>query len=96
MKRILCRLIPLFCIALLSCGRVPRDIIVTYDLSKGIPQIIDNDWINLDKIAQISKFRSGAGHDYSDDFERNRSMKHYFNWKNTCTDIFYFVSRRDT
>ena len=32
----------------------------------------------LDKIDKISKFRSGIGHDYWDDFENCRSMKHYF------------------
>jgi hypothetical protein len=35
-------------------------------------------YIELDRIASISKFRSGIGHDYSDDFEDCRSMKHYF------------------
>jgi hypothetical protein len=42
------------------------------------PFIITSDYIELDKIAQISKFRSGAGHDHSDSFETCRSMKHYF------------------
>lgn len=46
------------------------------------------DYIELDKIERISKFRSAIGHDYSDDFEDCRSMKHYFqpkssvNWSN--------------
>ena len=44
----------------------------------GIPQFISVDVIELSKISKISKFRSGAGHDYSDDFESCRSMKHYF------------------
>ena len=35
-------------------------------------------YIELDKISQISKFRSGIGHDYWDDAEQRRSMKHYF------------------
>ncbi len=35
-------------------------------------------YIELSKIGMISKFRSGEGHDYSDDFESCRSMKHYF------------------
>jgi hypothetical protein len=34
--------------------------------------------IELDKIARISRFRSGVGHDYSDSHEHCRSMKHYF------------------
>jgi hypothetical protein len=52
---------------------------VTYNLdSNGIPQFVPTDVIELPKISEISKFRSGAGHDYSDDFESCRSMKHYF------------------
>jgi len=51
----------------------------TYDLDAlGVPKLIANDYIDLDKIARISRFRSGVGHDYSDDAERCRSMKHYF------------------
>lgn len=34
--------------------------------------------IDLHRIARISRFRSGVGHDFSDDRERCRSMKHYF------------------
>lgn len=37
-----------------------------------------HNYIELSKITRVSKFRSGVGHDYSDDFERCRSMKHYF------------------
>jgi hypothetical protein len=36
------------------------------------------DYIELGRIVRISKFRSGVGHDYSDDHESCRSMKHYF------------------
>ncbi|PKL82607.1 MAG: hypothetical protein CVV24_09235 [Ignavibacteriae bacterium HGW-Ignavibacteriae-3] len=43
-----------------------------------IPQFVNTDYIELNKICSISKFRSGVGHDYSDDFEHCRSMKHYF------------------
>lgn len=43
-----------------------------------LPQFIASQCIELDKIQEISKFRSGEGHDYSDDFESCRSMKHYF------------------
>ncbi len=45
---------------------------------KAIPQFIQADYIELSKIAAVSKFRSGEGHDFSDDFESCRSMKHYF------------------
>jgi len=51
----------------------------TYDVdTNGTPRFVDTDYIELAKIARISKFRSSAGHDYSDEFESCRSMKHYF------------------
>jgi hypothetical protein len=50
----------------------------------GIPKFVEYDYIELAKISQISKFRSGMGHDYSDDFESCRSMKHYFHPKDDC------------
>ena len=46
--------------------------------TNGIPIFIYADYLELDKISQISKFRSSEGHDYSDAFESCRSMKHYF------------------
>jgi hypothetical protein len=56
----------------------------TYDLnSNGIPRFVQADYIELAKIGRISRFRSGVGHDYSDDFESCRSMKHYFQPSNT-------------
>ena len=59
-----------------------RDPWPTWDLDQaGIPQIATSDCIELDKILRLSRFRSGAGHDYSDDFESCRSMKHYFHPK---------------
>lgn len=68
-----------------------------YDIeSNGIPQFVDADYIELGKIYRISKLRSGIGHDYSDDFEYCRSMKHYFqpktsvNW--SAVKIFSPVS----
>lgn len=42
------------------------------------PRFVDVDYIDASAIARISMFRSGVGHDYSDDFETCRSMKHYF------------------
>jgi hypothetical protein len=33
--------------------------------------------IDLEHIERISRFRAGVGHDYSDTYERCRSMKHY-------------------
>lgn len=43
-------------------------------------QFIQADFIDLDRIVAISKFRSGSGHDFSQGTgETCRSMKHYFN-----------------
>jgi hypothetical protein len=53
-----------------------------YDIDvNGVPGFAESNCIELDKLSRISKFRSGAGHDYSDDFETCRSMKHYFDPK---------------
>ncbi len=50
-----------------------------YDLDTlGIPKFVNVNYIDVAKISQISKFRSSAGHDYHDDAEACRSMKHYF------------------
>lgn len=43
-----------------------------------VPKFVKLNYIELDKIHKISKFRSSAGHDYSDSFEGCSSMKHYF------------------
>jgi hypothetical protein len=54
----------------------PSDI---WDIDKsGIPKFVETNYIELDKIYRISKFRSSVGHDYSDAVEHCRSMKHYF------------------
>jgi len=44
----------------------------------GIPRFVDVNYIDFDRVYKISKFRSAVGHDYSDDDEDCRSMKHYF------------------
>jgi hypothetical protein len=46
--------------------------------SEIVSKIVSNNYIELDKIEKISRFRSGEGHDYSDSNEKCRSMKHYF------------------
>lgn len=67
--------------AMISCSKdekneTPSDI---WDIEKqGIPQFVNQNYIDLSKINRISKFRSSIGHDYSDAFEHCRSMKHYF------------------
>ncbi|MGB8658157.1 MAG: hypothetical protein WCE90_10300 [Candidatus Zixiibacteriota bacterium] len=57
-----------------------RDDIYDVD-ADGIPKFTEVDYIELDKIYSISKFRSSVGHSYSDNFESCRSMKHYFQAK---------------
>lgn len=42
-------------------------------------QFIQADFIDLDRIVEISKFRSNSGHDFSSSGETCRSMKHYYN-----------------
>jgi hypothetical protein len=46
--------------------------------SNGIPQFIGEDFTQLSKIEEISKFRSGFGHSSTDGTEVCRSMKHYY------------------
>ncbi|HQG47280.1 MAG TPA: hypothetical protein PLG50_16595, partial [bacterium] len=47
----------------------------------GYPRFVDVHYIDFDRVYKISKFRSAVGHDYSDEYEHCRSMKHYF-WLN--------------
>jgi hypothetical protein len=50
-----------------------------YDLeAKGIPLFATADYIELNRISKISRFRSGEGHAYNDNFESCSSMKHYY------------------
>ncbi len=44
----------------------------------GIPRFVDANYVQLDAIRRVSRYRSSIGHDYSDQFEPCRSMKHYF------------------
>ena len=68
-----------------------------YDIdAKGIPQFAGVDYIELAKISRISKFRSGIGHDYSDDFEQCRSMKHYYMPISTKTSLYFECENRKT
>ncbi len=59
---------------------------------EGLPQFIQTDFIDLDRIETISKFRSGEGHDFSSNGETCRSMKHYFSPPPSTADQAY----RDT
>lgn len=74
MKRFITLMICLICTLSLtfsmSCSRI--------DPNDEIPKFVNVNYIELNKIERISKFRSSVGHDYSDDFESCRSMKHYY------------------
>ncbi len=49
-----------------------------WDLPDGaLPRFATSDVLPLAKVARISRFRSGAGHDFSSPPETCRSMKHY-------------------
>ena len=73
----------------------PKPRLRTYDLeSLGIPRFVGVDWIELDKIGGMSRFRSGIGHDFShlDVYEEwsCRSMKHYYfmRSRDNLTNVF--------
>ena len=51
--------------------------IVDIDPTK-VPQFIQADFIDVTKVSNVSKFRSGVGHDASDSVEHCSSMRHYF------------------
>ncbi len=42
------------------------------------PIFVTHDFIDLNKVDSITKFRSGIGHDYSGNGEHCRSMRHYY------------------
>jgi len=47
-----------------------------------LPKFVRISYMEFDSIGRVSTFRSGVGHDFSDDFEFCRSMKHYFEPRN--------------
>lgn len=57
---------------------VKRPTLVSSVDEKNLPKFIQADFIDLDRVASISKFRSASGHDFSSHGETCRSMKHYF------------------
>jgi hypothetical protein len=70
---------------LIACDKesdtIIQEKIVAKDSVIAIPfpvRFVAFDYIELDKIERISKFRSGFGHDYRDGAESCRSMKHYY------------------
>lgn len=57
---------------------IKQPILTTSVDENNLPQFITADFIDLNQVATISKFRSGSGHDFSSHGESCRSMKHYF------------------
>lgn len=49
-----------------------------FDFSSPLPRFAAAHYLAPADASDVSLFRSGFGHDYSDDFESCRSMKHYF------------------
>jgi hypothetical protein len=62
---------------LVGCAQLPFGF-GAYSPAGSPPRFVATDFVDLAAITSISKFRSGAGHDYSDGFETQRSMKHYY------------------
>lgn len=71
-------MISILIVALAGCAKTPFEASTYSPDLASIPQFINHDFTELDKMQKISRFRSMAGHDYSDNFETNRSMKHYY------------------
>ncbi|MHA1270696.1 MAG: hypothetical protein ACTSPY_12960 [Candidatus Helarchaeota archaeon] len=64
-----------------------------------VPRFVNNDWLELDKISAIGKFRSTLGHGYGRFGDNNpTSDKHYFMpffpWRNTDDNISVFAPVR--
>lgn len=69
-----------------------RDPWPTFALGSSMPLLFTSDAVNPWLVAKVSRFRSGEGHDYSDDFESCRSMKHYYLPKDASfTDFALFA-----
>ena len=69
-------LLALGCALLAGCAQVPFGL-AGYG-NQDLPRFVAVDFVDLNHITSISKFRSGAGHNYADRFEDQRSMKHYY------------------
>ncbi len=51
----------------------------SYDVDTlGVPRFVVANYLDPTSLQRVSRFRSGYGHDYSDNVESCRSMKHYF------------------
>ena len=59
----------LFALILIGWISISCSILNFVDPDDALPKFVSTNYIELEKITRISKFRSSAGHDYSDDFE---------------------------
>ncbi len=70
-------LVPIALITLSSVvillGSTPLDMSI-----QNPPEFCTSDFVELDKIGGVTRFRSLEGHDYSDSYEQNLSMKNYY------------------
>ncbi|MBN1892948.1 hypothetical protein JW906_00555 [bacterium] len=73
-------IIPAVVVLFLSgCGGKKKNMVENADpYTAGLPRFVHVNFIEPARMERISRFRSSVGHDYSDDFEHCRSMKHYF------------------
>lgn len=56
----------------------PTTSVPVYTPGSPLPQVVTASYFPVELVQRVSRFRSGFGHDNSDDFESCRSMKHYF------------------
>lgn len=70
----------------------------TYDyLALGAPKFVKTDYIDLNKVTQISKYRSYAGHNYSDlvQFGNADAIKIPFKAVETCVSMKHYYAQPD-
>ncbi len=75
-------LIVFACLLIIGGGAafyINRPVLTASVNEDSLPKFIQADFIDLSKVASISKFRSASGHDFSEHGESCRSMKHYYN-----------------
>ena len=84
-KKIICIIL----VALVaSAGAVALvESVQSVDAAPNPPQFCTHDFVQLSQFSEISVFRSFEGHDYSDGYEHNLSMKHYFTPATSATNI---------
>lgn len=61
-----------------GCSYTPFEYTTWSPDREDVPRFMTTAFVDITEIENITKFRSGYGHDYPDRFESGRSMKHYF------------------